>query len=108
MLKIDKNASNEVKKIYDHIILRTLNDEELRIKISNTEKTMDDCMKYIYSEAKKIAKNGRAFVDDQVVFGWAIHFFDEDKPKAKPIKIEPAKKKRKKAKGNEIEQTSLF
>lgn len=48
-----------------------------------------DCCSYITSEAKKQARGGCAVVEDAEVFGWAIHFFDEniqrpkDAPKAK-------------------------
>lgn len=45
-----------------------------------------DCCSYITSEAKKQAQCGCAVVEDAEVFGWAIHFFDENiqKPKGAP------------------------
>lgn len=46
-------------------------------------KSIQECCKYIYSQARKIAKGGNAVgVDDDTVFGWAVHYYDEDNIKA--------------------------
>lgn len=44
------------------------------------KKTLDGFMKYATEEAKKLAEKGAnsACVEDEVVFGWAIHYFEED------------------------------
>ena len=44
------------------------------------KKTLDGFMKYASSEAKKLAEKGAnsACVEDSVVYGWAIHYFEED------------------------------
>ena len=36
-------------------------------------------MKYAANEARKSAVNNCAIIEDEVVFGWAIHYFEEDK-----------------------------
>lgn len=43
-------------------------------------KTLDGFMKYATEEARKIAEKGSQYacVSDDVVFGWAIHYFEED------------------------------
>lgn len=43
-------------------------------------KTLSGFMKYACEEAKKLAEKGAncACVEDNVVFGWAIHYFEED------------------------------
>ena len=41
-------------------------------------KSLDSCCKYIMSEAKKKAKGGCAAIEDAVVFGWAVHYYQED------------------------------
>ena len=43
-------------------------------------KTLDGFMKYATQEAQKIAEKGSrcACIEDDVVFGWAIHYFEED------------------------------
>lgn len=70
---------------YERAILRYLEanaSEALEEKINNGNKTLAQCWKYITSEAKKEAKNGCAMIEDQKVYGWAIHFFEEDEIKA--------------------------
>lgn len=44
------------------------------------KKTLDGFMLYATEEARKIAEKGSnyACVSDDVVFGWAIHYFEED------------------------------
>lgn len=44
------------------------------------KKTLSDFMKYVCNEAKSLAEKGAtsACIDDQTVYGWAIHFFEED------------------------------
>ena len=42
-------------------------------------KSIKECCKYIYSQARKLAKGGNAVgVDDATVYGWAVHYYDED------------------------------
>lgn len=43
-------------------------------------KTLDGFMRYACEEARKLAAKGAssACVEDKVVFGWAIHYFEED------------------------------
>lgn len=43
-----------------------------------SKKSLAGCMNYIYEEARKQAKNNVAVIEDQVVFGWAVHYFEED------------------------------
>lgn len=44
------------------------------------KKTLDGFMRYATEEARKIAEKGSQYacVDDATVFGWAIHYFEED------------------------------
>ena len=41
-------------------------------------KTLKGCIDNIRTQAKKQAVNGCAMIDDEVVFGWAVHYFEED------------------------------
>lgn len=49
-------------------------------KILLNRKTMDGFMSFATEEARKQAEKGAiyAMVDDAVVFGWAVHYFEED------------------------------
>lgn len=44
------------------------------------KKTLDGFMQYASSEARKLASKGAnsACVEDKVVYGWAVHYFEED------------------------------
>ena len=44
------------------------------------KKTLSGFMKYACDEARKLAEKGAnsAYIDDQTIYGWAIHFFEED------------------------------
>lgn len=44
------------------------------------KKTLDGFMNYAKGEAQKLAEKGAncACVEDSVVYGWAIHYFEED------------------------------
>lgn len=44
------------------------------------KKTLDGFMKFASGEARKLASKGAnsACVEDQVVYGWAVHYFEED------------------------------
>ena len=67
-------------------------------KINNGSKTLEGCWKFIESQAKKKAKGKDCICcSDQEVFGWAVHFFEEDsikegeKAKATVEKVETVK-----------------
>lgn len=44
------------------------------------KKTLSDFMKYACDEARKLAEKGAnsACIDDATVYGWAVHFFEEE------------------------------
>ena len=42
------------------------------------QKAIEGCCAYIMSEARKKAENGCAVIADDEVFGWAIHYIDEN------------------------------
>lgn len=125
MLNLKAKTDNE--KIVLDYLNKNVN-EVLAEKINSGEKTLAQCWNYITSEAKKLAKNGCACVDDATVFGWAVHFFEEDsieakqpatpcevktmteEPQAKeePPKPTPTKKKTPKVEPTDTEQIFLF
>ena len=72
---LEKNASQELTdKINNGVNI----DKDGKILINR--KTLDGFMKYATEEARKLAEKGAnsACVEDEVVFGWAIHYFEED------------------------------
>ena len=90
-------------------------------KILTNKKTLDGFMKYASDEARKLASNGAncACVEDKVVYGWAIHYFEEDSIEGtlynedgteyKPApKFTPAKVKKAEPEKPKQQQVSLF
>lgn len=42
-------------------------------------KSIKECCNYIYSQARKLAKGSNSVgIDDATVYGWAVHYYDED------------------------------
>ena len=124
-----KNKEQEIVKAY----LEENASETLAKKINNgvpfqkdgktliNKKTLDGFMKFASDEARKLASKGAnsAYVEDKVVYGWAIHYFEEDsiegtlfnadgteyKPAPKPT---PAQVRKVEAKKPEQRQATLF
>lgn len=73
-----KQLASEIKdkpllKIIDYLLSR----QDMNEKYLNEEKTLKQMVEFIRENAQKQAKNGMAMIEDEVVFGWAIHYFDE-------------------------------
>lgn len=110
-LKLDAQTKNEqlVKTYLENNV-----SEELANKINNGKKTLKGCWRFITEEAKKQAVGGCACIEDKQVFGWAVHYFEEDsivENEIKPVqsKVEQKVKEEKKTKSTaENPQISLF
>ncbi len=72
-----------LKENVSDILAKKINDGTPFTKDGKTlinKKTLDGFMKYANGEAKKLAEKGAnaACIEDNVVYGWAIHYFEED------------------------------
>lgn len=118
-----KVLASEIKdkpllKIVDYLLTR----EDMNEKYLNEEKTLKQMVTFIKSEAEKKAVNGVAMLEDEEVYGLAIHYFDETNEKLnlnkqqktpkseskKVEKIEIPKTKKKSKKWVPEGQLSLF
>ena len=77
-----KILGSEVKdkallKVIEYLVSRA----DMNEKYLNEEKSLKQMVEYIKSEAKKQAVNGMAMIEDEEVYGWAIHYFDETNEK---------------------------
>ena len=86
MTKLNLTAETQPEQIILDYLERNASDA-LAEKINTGKKTMKQCYAYIKGEAKKQAKDGCAAIEDRVVFGWAVHFFEEDELKAAPESV---------------------
>ena len=122
MAQLSLNATNDSTKRIKEYLEKSASDV-LADKINNgiqvekdgitliNKKTLDGFMKYATDEARKIAEKGSSYacVDDATVFGWAVHYFEEDsieeklynldgteyvKPTPKPITPKKTEKKK--------------
>ena len=74
-----KVLASEVKdeavlEIVKYLISRT----DMNDKYLNEEKSLKQMIDFILKEAKKKSENNMAMIKDDVVFGWAIHYWDEE------------------------------
>lgn len=77
MNKLNLKANSDYERaILDY--LESNASDALAAKINSGQKTLQSCFDYICGKAKKQAKSGCAMISDAVVFGWAIHYFEED------------------------------
>ena len=132
MIKLNLETKNEAEKRIKDYLEENVS-ETLANKINNgvsitkenkiliNKKTLSGFMNFANNEARKQAENGLnyACIEDNIVYGWAIHYFEEEtieeklfnedgsdykveiKTTPKPVKIEQPKKK-------ENTQASLF
>lgn len=91
MIKLNletKTKEQELIKQYlqenvSEVLAEKINNGVKIVKDSKTlinKKDIDGFMKYANDEARKLAEKGSncACIEDKVVYGWAIHYFEED------------------------------
>lgn len=76
--KLNKDVSEQFKPVSDHLVNLTVQDPVFFEKVLNENKTMKECFEYIMFEARKKAENNVAVVPKEEVFGWSVHYFDEE------------------------------
>lgn len=118
------NNNSQQDKIKAYLDKRAQEDSLFAVTYAKENKNIKDCCSYITSQAKKQAINGCAMIEDDVVYGWAVHYYDEDDikvektsnmrvsvnnsaPKAE-VKKEAPKAKLKPKKKEDVGQLSLF
>lgn len=81
-------------RVVQYLSERTLKDVSLEDACKKENKTIEGVMNYIFDEAKKIAtscQGGKgAWVDDDVVWNWAVHYILEDSLDCEPKKYSSA------------------
>lgn len=88
-MKLNLKAENaNEQRVLDYLEANA--SDVLAEKINDGNKTLKGFFAYARGEAQKLAVNGCACVEDRTVFGWAIHYFEEEDIK-EPAAKEPAK-----------------
>ena len=71
-----KSAKERIK---DYLDDRASKDELFAKSYAKTNKNIDECYDYIVGEARKQCKDSDSIcISDDVVYGWAVHYYDED------------------------------
>ena len=81
---VNINLTPNPKNPYEGIVLSYLQEfasPALAERINNGSKTLAQCWNYVTRQAQKEAHNGCACIQDDTVYGWIIHFFEEDEIK---------------------------
>ena len=117
-LRVMAMNGGNLQKQYFKIFMYLKNRTDMDEKFLNPEKTLAQMYEYIKDQVRKQAVNGVAMVEDAVVYGMAVHYFDETNEDLgiKKKEIVPKKKEEKKQeipkieppKKEEREQISLF
>ena len=117
---------DEYKKVSDTSIKLVckylMNRDDMRAKLDNPNKSIGGMWEYIVSQAKKKAVNNCAACSVAEVYGWAVHYYDEedvggDEEQPSRLNLESAKaivkksvdqKKKPKKEESKWTQESLF
>lgn len=87
----EEQAPEEAKKAkpskpnpYEAVILaemkrRASTDPLLAQGLESKDKSISECFRYVTEQARKEATNNCAMVEDQKVYGWAVHYYIEPK-----------------------------
>ena len=80
-----ENNTSFTESIKKHLDAMAMLDKAFAAKYADKTKNLNACIKYITERARKRAIEGVAVIRDDIVFGWAVHYYQE-----KDIKPEKA------------------
>lgn len=69
--QLEGQNDNALIQVVDYLCSR----KDMDARYMNEEKTLSGMANYIKENARKIAKNGWNFVNDKVVYAWAVTYF---------------------------------
>ena len=118
----NNNSFQDTIKAY--LDKRAQEDSLFAVTYAKENKNIKDCYSYITDRAKKMQSGGCAVISHEEVFGWAVHYYDEDDIKVEKssntrsevktsatkteVKKEDSKAKIKPKKKEDVGQYSLF
>ena len=78
----NKTVDPLMKPVQEYLEQRAAEDPQFAEKYANPKKSLKECCRYIYGEARKRAAGSQCvYIDPQEVYGWAVHYYDEEKIK---------------------------
>lgn len=76
--KLKKGDQTAPNKLVDLLTEQIKADDQLKRAIEKENKTIDKCWKYIMSKAKEHLNSKSGYIEEDVILGWAIHYFIEE------------------------------
>lgn len=74
---VPDNLKPPIDRIFKYLMSVPGMDEKMR----DPKKSITDMWQFVESNARKQAAGNIACIEDEVVYGWAVHYYDEDDPK---------------------------
>ena len=65
------------QKLQDYLNDYAKEDKAFAKSLSDKEKSFEKCWEYVRFKAQKQAVNGCACIEDEDVYNWAVHYYDE-------------------------------
>ena len=65
------------QKLQDYLNDYAKSDKAFAKSLSDKEKSFEKCWEYVRFKAQKQAVNGCAVIEDEDVYNWATHYYDE-------------------------------
>lgn len=76
--ELEENKNPAIRAIGEHLKQLAEQDDQIKMNLGKEKKSLKNCFKYITNEARKYAINNCAMIEDKQVYGWAVHYYDED------------------------------
>lgn len=91
-----------IKKVAQYLLSR----DDIQSNLAKEKKSLKEMWEYIRSKAQKQANGNCACISDETVYGWAVHYYDEDDIKIEQIKNSAVKSGKDKANVNIKQEVS--
>lgn len=85
MNRMSKEMDAVKQAIKNYLDNRAKTDELFAAAYAKPHKNIDECFNYILGEARK--QGNAVYLPDDVVFGWAVHYYDEDDIKINKLPV---------------------
>lgn len=85
MNRMSKEVDAIKQAIKNYLDNRAKTDELFAAAYAKPHKNIDECFNYILGEARK--QGNAVYLPDDVVFGWAVHYYDEDDIKINKLPV---------------------
>lgn len=90
--QVEETNNESMKKVGQYLLERASADKTIEKAIVNKEIDLKDVYDYITEQAREKAVNGCAMVENEEVYGWAVHYVIDEPKKEKTVEKKDEKK----------------